>query len=111
MVLATLLLFLPGAAQQAAPQDSKQVEFFETKVRPLLQTRCYKCHSAEAPKPKGGLRLDSREAALKGGDTGPAVVPGDEAKSLLVTAILRKDPDLKMPRSEEHTSELQSHSF
>ena len=57
---------------------------------------CYRCHSAQAEKLKGGLRLDSREAMLRGGDTGPAVVPGKSSESLLVHA-LRHEDGLEMP--------------
>ena len=60
-----------GTVRAAAPAFSPEdVTFFETKVRPLLAENCYKCHSAKAEKLKGGLRLDSREAVLKGGETG-----------------------------------------
>jgi hypothetical protein len=94
-----LALALPGAApfqeEPAAP------EFFEAKVRPLLEARCFKCHSAQAGgKVKGGLRLDSREALLKGGDQGPAAVPGSPDQSLLVRAVSYEDPDFQMPPKE-----------
>ena len=71
--------------------------FFEKKIRPLFVGQCAKCHSAEAAKVKGGLRLDSREAILHGGDSGAAIVPGDPGKSLLMQAVLYTDKDLKMP--------------
>ncbi len=77
----------------------EQTEFFESKIRPVLADTCYRCHSADAGKSKGGLTLDSRDAILKGGDTGPAAVPGDVAKSLLIKAISYSDPDLQMPPS------------
>jgi hypothetical protein len=63
------------------------VEFFEQKIRPVLVEHCYKCHSAESEKLKGGLRLDSREGMLKGGETGPAIVPGAPDRSLLYGRI------------------------
>src|SRR5256886_3863394 len=53
--------------------------------------RCHSCHSASATKLKGGLRLDSLDAALKGGDTGPAIIPGNPEKSLLVEAVSRSE--------------------
>jgi cytochrome c553 len=62
-------------------------DFFEKQVRPILAARCFECHSRQTDKPQGGLRLDSRAATLKGGDTGPAVVPGKPKESLLVDAI------------------------
>ena len=70
-------------------------EFFEQKIRPVLVAECYECHGSE--KQKGGLRLDSRDAIRKGGDTAPAVTPGEPAKSLLLSAIRHLDPELKMP--------------
>ena len=71
-----LLLLLSGLLAQAVPpqaatDDPASAEFFEKKVRPVLVERCYSCHSATAAKLKGGLRLDSRELLLKGGDTTP----------------------------------------
>src|SRR5438105_4277435 len=70
--------FVIAANVFCAPAD----EFFETRIRPVLASECYECHGPE--KQKGGLRLDYRDAARKGGDTGPAVVPNDPAKSLLI---------------------------
>src|SRR5688572_28974767 len=70
--------------------------FFETRVRPLLVEKCGKCHAGE--KIKGGLRLDGRDAVLKGGDTGPAAAAGAPDKSLLIEAV-RYGGDLKMPPS------------
>ena len=64
--------------------------------RRCLEAECYRCHSAEAEKVKGGLLLDSREGLLEGGDTGPAVVPGKADESLLVQAIRHED-GLEMP--------------
>src|SRR5882672_544965 len=95
---AVLILLAPGAAPQEAAQapDPEGIEFFEKKIRPVLVDRCYSCHSAEAKKLKGELRVDSRDGLLKGGETGPSVVPGDPDKSLLVKA-LRYTDDLKMP--------------
>lgn len=72
-------------------------DFFESKVRPVLADKCYGCHSVESGKSKGGLLLDTREGIRAGGDTGPAVVPGDLEKSLLIAAIRWHDPDTGMP--------------
>ncbi|EDY17279.1 protein of unknown function DUF1549 [Chthoniobacter flavus Ellin428] len=91
-----------SAAEDFTPE---QKDFFDKKIKPILTDKCYKCHSAEAGKSKGGLLLDSREASLKGGDTGPAVVPGDTEKSLLLTAISYKDKDLQMPPKGEKLSD------
>ena len=79
-----------GLASDAPEFDSSQIEFFENSVRPLLAEHCSKCHNAR--KHKGGLVLDSRENLLSGGDTGPAIVPGDVESSELVRAV-RYDPD------------------
>jgi hypothetical protein len=67
-------VFLCGAHQlfaASAQPDAAGIEFFEKKIRPLLIENCYKCHSHESEKVKGGLLLDTREGLLKGGDTGP----------------------------------------
>ena len=80
--------------------------FFEQKIRPALSDHCYKCHSTKAGKFKGGLALDSKERALKGGDTGPAIVPGNTEKSLLLTAIHHTDPDFEMPPDEKLSAEI-----
>ncbi len=85
------------AAAQPAGSDSAGLEFFEKKVRPVLVEHCYKCHSAQAKKVKGGLLLDSREGLLRGGDTGPALVPGKPEQSRLIEAIGYKNVDLQMP--------------
>lgn len=81
------------------------LEFFEKQVRPLLARRCYECHGGHGKELKGGLRLDSRAAILTGGDTGPALVPGDEKASLLVDAInygelYQMPPKSKLPAEE-----------
>src|SRR5262249_45607502 len=71
--------------------------FFEQKIRPVLVEHCYKCHSAQAKSPKGGLLLDSREGLLKGGDSGQAVVPGKPDAGLLLKAVRYTDEALRMP--------------
>ena len=72
--------------------------FFERKIRPVLVKECYPCHSSEAKRIKGGLRLDLRAGLLKGGDSGPAVVPGKPDESRLLDA-LRYDGIEMPPRS------------
>ena len=81
-----------GAAE-LPPQDA---DLFESKIRPILVEHCYECHSADK-KQKGNLLLDTKDATLKGGDTGPALVPGDPTKSLLLKAVKWEDKDLQMP--------------
>ena len=83
------------APAPAAAPDARAVEFFETRIRPLLAEQCYSCHGKQNR--KGGLRLDSAAALLKGGDTGPAVVPGSAEKSLLIHAVSYTRDHLKMP--------------
>ena len=74
------------------------IEYFEKKIRPLLASRCYSCHSNQAKIVQGGLKLDSVGGLLTGGDTGPALVPGKPDESLLVAAIrYEKDADVQMP--------------
>jgi len=88
-ILVTVCLFAPVAAD-----DGEQFDFFESEIRPLLVAKCSRCHNEE--KQKGELRVDSRAALLKGGARGPAIVPEDPAKSLLLTAV-RREGKLKMP--------------
>jgi hypothetical protein len=79
----------------------EHVEFFESKVRPILVEHCYKCHSTEAGKSKGDLLLDTRDALRKGGVTGAALIAGDPDKSLLIEAVRHGSEDLQMPPTEE----------
>lgn len=72
---------------QAAEPHAADLEFFETKIRPVLVKHCYECHSAETKSPKGGLLLDTRAAIRQGGESGPSVVPGDTAASLILEAL------------------------
>jgi cytochrome c553 len=81
-------------AQAISPDD---LQFFEAKIRPVLADNCYKCHSRDADKIKGGLMLDTREGMLHGGDTGPAIEPGKPEDSLIIDAISYSDADLQMP--------------
>jgi hypothetical protein len=83
-------------AKGAEPTPA-QLQFFENRVRPVLVQNCYKCHSQQAEKVKGRLLLDSKQGVLRGGENGPAIVPGEPEKSLLIKAIRYDDPDLQMP--------------
>jgi len=95
-----LLLTLPANLRA---QDAK-IEFFESKVRPLLSKRCYSCHSAKAKTLQAGLYLDRAAGAIKGGDSGPAVVPGKPDESLLIRAVRYEEsempPDRKLTDAE-----------
>lgn len=97
LVVATGAAGLAGAAPTPA-----QVEFFEQRIRPILAGECYECHGAE--KQKGGLRLDSRDGLLEGGDSGPALVAGNAGGSLLVESIAHADPDERMPKDRPELS-------
>src|SRR5205085_7547849 len=79
----------------ARAQDRDGAEFFEMKIRPVLLDNCFKCHSGK--KAKADLWLDSRAAMLKGSDNGPAIIPGQPEKSLLIKAIRYETKDLRMP--------------
>src|SRR3981189_1789357 len=92
-LIAMLLAPVPSKAD-----EPDGVSFFERKIRPVLVKECYPCHSSESKRIKGGLRLDSRAGVLKGGDTGPAVVPGKPDESLLLAA-LRYDGSEMPPKS------------
>jgi hypothetical protein len=96
-----LFSFTSSHAAEASKLTAAQTEFFEIKVRPVLVENCYKCHSAGAEKIKGGLLLDTRDGVLKGGDTGPVIVPGKPEESLLVKAIRYTDKDLQMPPADK----------
>ena len=81
--------------EKTTPPTAEQVRFFETSVRPMLAEQCLKCHGSK--KQWAGLRLDSRVAILRGGDSGAAVVPGKPGESLLIRAVRHEDENLKMP--------------
>jgi hypothetical protein len=106
LVCAASVALLSIAARAAEPTKA-QLDFFESKIRPVLANNCYKCHSTKAEKVKGGLLLDSREALAKGGDSGVAVIPGDPDKSLLIKAVRYADPDLQMPPKGDRLTEQQ----
>jgi hypothetical protein len=92
MALTAALVCSPTGSRASTPEG---LEFFEKKIRPVLVAECIDCHNAE--KTKGGLRLDFREGWRKGGDSGPAIVPGNPKGSLLMRSIRHEEPDLKMP--------------
>ncbi len=87
----TALVFVAFSALAAPPDPAEQ---FELKIRPLLANRCFGCHSTA---PLGGLTMTSRNGLLKGGKSGPAVVPGNLADSLLIQAIEHTNDKMKMP--------------
>src|SRR5262245_59989272 len=88
-----LLPVLCSGALAQAPDNA----FFESKIRPVLATKCYGCHASTLRSPMGGLVLDTTAGLAKGGATGPAVIPGKPAESRLLTAIRYTSPQLQMP--------------
>ncbi len=93
------LLLLAGVSAEDKPTPT-QVTFFEEKIRPVLASKCYKCHSERAQKVKGDLLLDSRAAIFKGGEEGPSVTVGKPDESLLILALRHQD-GLEMPPKEK----------
>ncbi|MFO0880639.1 MAG: DUF1553 domain-containing protein [Gemmataceae bacterium] len=96
--LALGALFSPPVTGAESKPTAGQVEFFEKKIRPLLVEQCQACHSGK--KHRGSLLLDSRAGLIKGGDTGPSVVPGHPEKSLLIQAISYREQLRMPPRSK-----------
>lgn len=98
LTLLSLLSLNSAAAQSPSPQ---QVKFFETNIRPALVKYCYQCHSVEEGDSRAGLLVDTREGLLQGGDSGPAIAPGQLDESLLWDAInwdsYEMPPSQKMP--------------
>jgi hypothetical protein len=102
--LALMALALGAATRLAAADvatDRAGVEFFETKIRPVLADKCYHCHSTESEKIKAHLYLDSRDGMISGGDSGPALVPGQPDKSRIIEALRYRNEDMQMPPKEQ----------
>ena len=95
LYLVVMMASLPLAAI-ANPPDSSA--FFENRIRPVLVKHCYKCHSEESDEIGGSLWLDSAGAMREGGDSGPALAPGDPEASLLISAI--RYESMEMPPDE-----------
>jgi mono/diheme cytochrome c family protein len=100
------LLSLCALADDKAPIDPSSLPPVSTKkgvtyaadIQPIFAQSCYPCHGPKTQKPKGKLRLDTLEAVRKGGEDGPALIPGDSAKSVMVAQIsFLGDPDDYMP--------------
>src|SRR5688572_14719989 len=91
-----LAVVLSLASLRLAAAES-ELEFFEKRIRPVLVENCYKCHSAESEKLKGGLLLDTKEGIARGGESGPVIVPGDPEASSLIKAVRWTDEKLQMP--------------
>jgi cytochrome c553 len=104
-----LILLAPAASRAADAAETAhagiaadQLQFFEKNIRPVLVQSCYKCHSAESAKVKGGLTLDTKQATLLGGESGhPGVTPGNIAQSSLYEALTWKNEDNQMPPKQK----------
>src|SRR5262245_38466908 len=99
IALAAIACESAARAADYPPVAPVAVRYFEQKVRPLLIERCYSCHS-QTKEVKGGLALDSRGGWAKGGDSGPAIVPGKPDESPLIVAVRYKNADLQMPPTD-----------
>jgi len=103
--MTVLLIGLVSAVEAAdSPGRDEGIEFFETKIAPILKRRCFECHSHDSGKAKGGLVLDSRRGWEKGGSEGAAIVPGKPDESLLLKAVRYRNyempPDRQLPATE-----------
>ena len=85
--------------------SAENFEFYENKIRPVLIEYCYRCHSNETGKSRGGLVVDSIESIKLGGESGPAIVPGNHRESTLWRAINWMD-DMEMPRDEKLSKDI-----
>ncbi|MEZ6121687.1 MAG: DUF1553 domain-containing protein [Planctomycetaceae bacterium] len=99
LALADLRVVADEGSEAAVSTKAEQLTWFENQIRPLLHTKCVKCHGENQQ--KGGLRLDSLEAMLKGGESGPALVPESPKDSLLLDAVryqsFEMPPDQPLP--------------
>src|SRR5215470_5587550 len=98
-----VLAGMAGGAVAQAPRPEAET-FFELKVRPILAGTCFRCHGGG--KTRGGLRVDTRAALLRGGESGPALVPGDPDHSLLVRAVRYRHERIRMPPDRRLSGEV-----
>ena len=90
-------LLVPFLASLLPAYAAAEKVDFITQIQPILSENCYACHGQDEAKAEGKLRLDVREKALEGGDSGQAIVPGDPDASLILKRIIHTDPDEIMP--------------
>lgn len=104
MIPVRWIVFVLAAASafSTRAEDVAAARYFTDKVKPLLDSRCVSCHGPD--KVKGSLRLDSRAGALKGGENGPAIIPGKPADSLLLQTVMHSKKDLEMPPKDKLTT-------
>ncbi|WP_421861614.1 DUF1549 domain-containing protein [Parvibaculum sp.] len=107
-LMGVLLGFITVAAAQPTPVATDDLAFFESKIRPLLIENCYDCHSVGAKRIRGGFLLDSSPGLLRGGDSGPAIIPGQADASRLVNMV-RHHPDFESmpPKSKLSPAQIQ----
>src|SRR5215467_4585720 len=109
IVIRTVLIAVAAMPQsqpaKTQPPTKSQLDFFESKIRPIFSENCYKCHSSATGAPKAGLELDWKGGWEKGGTDGPAIVPGNPDKSLLIQAVRYTDSSLQMPPTAMLTSD------
>jgi hypothetical protein len=103
---ALVALALIAVAALPARADEGGNEFFEKQIRPLLVEHCYECHAAKSKEIGGKLLLDHRAGVLKGGESGPAIVPGKPDESRLIAAIRYDDVALQMPLGRRQPGHL-----
>src|SRR5437763_6387851 len=107
LIISLAAISLTSSVRAEAPDEAGQ-QFFEAQVRPVLVEQCYRWHGAEAVakgKLKGGLRADSVEGLLKGGENGPALAPGEPDKSRMIEAVRYTNADLQMPPKRKLSDE------
>src|SRR5262245_39214535 len=95
LVGSLLVVFWVAMPVRATPAEDKA--FFESKIRPILHEHCYRCHEGGPRKEKGSLSMKDRGTFLRGGASGPVIVPGEPAKSLLIKAVRYEDANFSMP--------------
>src|SRR5262245_44059174 len=106
VILVTLSSSTRSADDRDDPDKKVAETLFQERVLPAMKQHCYECHSAKSEELKGNLRVDTRMGLRKGGDNGPAVVPGDERASFLLKALSYKLDDYKMPPRGKLDDEL-----
>ncbi|HRE82311.1 MAG TPA: hypothetical protein PLN52_14795, partial [Opitutaceae bacterium] len=100
-VLALLFGLSLTQAASPSPVSAEDAAFFESRIQPILSQKCYSCHSHTADRVKAGLMVDSRSGLLQGGNSGPAIVPGNPDESLLIQAIRYTYEDVRMPPQKQ----------
>lgn len=109
LIFISLLISLRAVAATAGSEED-QMQFFEKHIRPVLTEHCYRCHSEEAEKVKGGFTLDTKQATLLGGESGrPGVAPGNPAQSTIYEAITYQNDEMQMPPKQKLPAEVVAH--